>query len=100
MEYRCKFCKKPDIHYFLFCPQNPDPNSVYRKHRAKVQSKGPFSPDRREKRSPSPSLEVPNDHKTRKLSFLSTTVHNSSRECASPEPKLGDSMKFSSPRQH
>jgi hypothetical protein len=64
-----------------------------------VRSKGPLSPDRGVKRSPSPSWEVSEDGKTRKLSFFSTTVHGSDRGYASPEPELGNFMKLSSPHQ-
>lgn len=92
-DYRCKFCKKPGVHYFLFCPQNPNPNSIYRRRQAKMRSNGPSSPDRGLKRSPSPSWEVSEDHKIRKLSY------DNDRGYASLEPELGDDMKLCSPRQ-
>ena len=99
MDYRCKFCKKPGVHYFLFCPQNPDPNSIHRRRQAKLRLKGPSSPGRGVKRSPSPSWEVSEDHKTRKLSFSSTTVHNNDGGCASPESELGSFMTLFDPGQ-
>jgi hypothetical protein len=30
-DYVCRFCKERGTHYFLFCPRNPDPNSIYRR---------------------------------------------------------------------
>ncbi len=30
-DYVCKFCKERGTHYFLFCPSNTDPNSIYKR---------------------------------------------------------------------
>jgi hypothetical protein len=34
-DYRCRFCQQPGSHYWMFCPRNPDPNSIYRRRQAK-----------------------------------------------------------------
>lgn len=35
LDYRCRFCQQPGSHYWMFCPRNPDPNSIYRRRQAK-----------------------------------------------------------------
>ena len=35
-DYVCKFCKERGTHYFMFCPRNPDPNSIYRRRQEKA----------------------------------------------------------------
>jgi hypothetical protein len=35
-DYVCKFCKERGTHYFMFCPRNPDPNSIYRRRQERA----------------------------------------------------------------
>lgn len=34
-DYVCKYCGEQGTHYYIFCPRNPDPNSIYRRRQAK-----------------------------------------------------------------
>jgi hypothetical protein len=69
-DYVCKFCKERGTHYFLFCPQNPDPNSIYRRRQDRAFQAlhgSPFRNDLGQKStfrslprsSPSPSPATP-----------------------------------------
>jgi hypothetical protein len=43
-DYVCKFCKERGTHYFLFCPRNPDPNSIYRRRQDRAFQRIQSSP--------------------------------------------------------
>ena len=88
-DYICKFCKKVGMHYYLFCPHNPDPNSIYRRRQAKQPLKGTLTSDRGLKRSPSPLWEVSEDNQRRKLSSSSAMSRNNRGYAASPETEYG-----------
>jgi hypothetical protein len=45
-DYVCKFCKERGTHYFLFCPKNPDPNSIYRRRQDRAFQSIQSSPSR------------------------------------------------------
>ena len=45
-DYVCKFCKERGTHYFVFCPRNPDPNSIYRRRQDRALQGIQSSPSR------------------------------------------------------
>jgi hypothetical protein len=82
-DYICKFCGERGTHYFMFCPLNPDPNSIYRRRRDKAFQNLHGSPSRSEVGLSKTFASAPQSLKSRNPLIISRLQIGVSKVCSS-----------------